>query len=1374
MLFVFGKRASQIRLKSISELIHSSAALPNVQKCSVSVHFASIIDHAGSDDAYTVVPGSEFVITRTADLNNTSTYAIDGRTSPMAAVEERLQSHGIDLKHNRFLILQGEVEQISMMKPKAVRNAAGNITDPGLLEYLEELIGSHALVPAIEVAEARLVRCNDRRNERLRRLKALEADLEAVIAAKDREITALELDHKLHGLLAVRVAVSDRRCVESLEEATTTQQEHEQALAAERERSKDTLAALGEKKKELEGLRAQHKGLSDKILNNKEAFRKLEQEDGVQRANLQSHKLHGREMKEKIARVTEDLKKAATEHEAQEAGKAPLEKKIGEMRERSAKEKAEIDVLFHEVKERNAGNKSDLETLQRELMPLTKALHEASAGVKRADAELRMVREAREKRRAGQERLRSDLARAKQDAAGVRTEIGDLEAEHAIVETQIASVQERLGSVSQQQRAAESARNDAVANVMHLRDSRATASVSRGALVTEMMRISKADPDLRGLFGVLGDLGTIPQEFDVAVSTAAASLRHFLCDTARTAQQCVNILRQRNLGRSSFICLDKQSKFEHEMDRPKNFPEGARRLFDLVTPSHDRYRAAFYFALRDTLVVEDLETAKRVAYGSGARHRVVTMAGELIEPAGTMTGGGRQVNRGAMAIARGSGAGGAAAARAAAAAAASASKAEEVTEDMISRAEVDARQKEAALTSLNEQRLQLPGELQRATKQRQSLVERLKQKQGQLDRLEESVSELIERIEALATKAARRTGIKRESGAGDDDEEALEEASIAAKEEVLTAAHAAEKAARAATAPLEAKITTVQDKIVNGGGAELQARVTKNAELGRAISAAEQELRKISAAIDGYPRKREMLEDALAAHQKEEEEHREAFERTKALAAKVETEAMAILAEAGELTKELNALAPQIDTAQAEVDVLQDEAQKFRFQEQELLSKCREATEAVERLTREHASWERKLAELCEAITGLADRIAEANTRVSSVEVWQEARVVELSERRQMLESARQDAAAARARMSDEVDAALPRARGARKTAKKDAALTAAEKAAAAAEALADDLLSGGADEEEDADEIAAKEELAREADRKLPPAERPAEFEMPDADTLDSVNVVELESRIKADEKTLQSLRAGIAGNPVAEYKAQEKKFQVMSALFQATSEARDGAKAQFDALRMERLTQFMTGFKVISLKLKEMYQMLTMGGDAELELQDTLDPFAEGILFSVRPLNKSWKAIQNLSGGEKTLSSLALVFALHHYKPTPLYVMDEIDAALDFKNVSIVANYIKERTKNAQFIIISLRNNMFELADRLVGIYKTHNVTKSVTIDPRCFEGPAPGAAAGSGDDKAAAAAAATAAAAAAAASAAAAAVAEQQQAKANAMVA
>ena len=88
-----------------------------------------------------------------------------------------------------------------------------------------------------------------------------------------------------------------------------------------------------------------------------------------------------------------------------------------------------------------------------------------------------------------------------------------------------------------------------------------------------------------------------------------------------------------------------------------------------------------------------------------------------------------------------------------------------------------------------------------------------------------------------------------------------------------------------------------------------------------------------------------------------------------------------------------------------------------------------------------------------------------------------------------------------------------------------------------------------------------------------------------------------------------------------------------------------RDSARVQFDTLRKERLDSFMAGFTVITAKLKEMYQMITLGGDAELELVDSLDPFSEGVVFSVRPPKKSWKSISNLSGGEKTLSSLALV---------------------------------------------------------------------------------------------------------------------------------
>ena len=144
------------------------------------------------------------------------------------------------------------------------------------------------------------------------------------------------------------------------------------------------------------------------------------------------------------------------------------------------------------------------------------------------------------------------------------------------------------------------------------------------------------------------------------------------------------------------------------------------------------------------------------------------------------------------------------------------------------------------------------------------------------------------------------------------------------------------------------------------------------------------------------------------------------------------------------------------------------------------------------------------------------------------------------------------------------------------------------------------------------------------------------------------------------------------------------------------------------------------MDGFKFIAHHLKAMYRLITNGGDAELEIKDTLDPFSEGILFQVRPFKKAWKHMSKLSGGEKTLSSLSLIFALHLYKPSPLYCMDEIDAALDYRNVAIVAKYVAERAKNCQFLIISLRNNMFDRAKRLVGVYKVDDVTYTVAINP------------------------------------------------------
>ncbi|KAM4065698.1 SMC proteins flexible hinge domain-containing protein [Hirsutella rhossiliensis] len=256
------------------------------------------------------------------------------------------------------------------------------------------------------------------------------------------------------------------------------------------------------------------------------------------------------------------------------------------------------------------------------------------------------------------------------------------------------------------------------------------------------------------------------------------------------------------------------------------------------------------------------------------------------------------------------------------------------------------------------------------------------------------------------------------------------------------------------------------------------------------------------------------------------------------------------------------------------------------------------------------------------------------------------------------------------------------------------------------------------ASNEEDVDMTDAPSE---QEEAKAQPTSQPHELPRYTPDELAGMSKETLKGEIAALEEKTQNVNVDLG--VLAEYRRRVEEYAARSSDLQSAIGQRDTAKKRCDDLRRLRLEGFMEGFSAISLRLKEMYQMITMGGNAELELVDSLDPFSEGILFSVMPPKKSWKNIGNLSGGEKTLSSLALVFALHHYKPTPLYVMDEIDAALDFRNVSIVANYIKERTKNAQFVVISLRNNMFELAARLVGVYKVNHMTKSVTIENKDY---------------------------------------------------
>jgi len=122
-------------------------------------------------DNFLLVPNSQLIVTRTAFRNNSSKYTINDRSSTFTEVTTLLKGKGIDLDHNRFLILQGEVESIAQMKAKAQ-----NEHEDGLLEYLEDIIGTTKYKQPIEDAQLEVDALSEERGEKMNRLRVVERE----------------------------------------------------------------------------------------------------------------------------------------------------------------------------------------------------------------------------------------------------------------------------------------------------------------------------------------------------------------------------------------------------------------------------------------------------------------------------------------------------------------------------------------------------------------------------------------------------------------------------------------------------------------------------------------------------------------------------------------------------------------------------------------------------------------------------------------------------------------------------------------------------------------------------------------------------------------------------------------------------------------------------------------------------------------------------------------------------------------------------------------------------------------------------------------------------------------------------------------------
>jgi structural maintenance of chromosome 1 len=172
------------------------------------------------------------------------------------------------------------------------------------------------------------------------------------------------------------------------------------------------------------------------------------------------------------------------------------------------------------------------------------------------------------------------------------------------------------------------------------------------------------------------------------------------------------------------------------------------------------------------------------------------------------------------------------------------------------------------------------------------------------------------------------------------------------------------------------------------------------------------------------------------------------------------------------------------------------------------------------------------------------------------------------------------------------------------------------------------------------------------------------------------------------------------------------------------------NACQISFREIAEKRTARFRAAFEHVEQRISETYQELTKGtahptgGQAFLTLENHDEPFLGGVNFTAMPPSKRYREMEMLSGGEKTIAALALLFAIHSYRASPFFVLDEVDAALDKTNVEKMARFVRSKSLGkggTQSIVISLKDNFYDKAESLVGVSRDQReaCSKVLTFD-------------------------------------------------------
>ena len=449
----------------------------------------------------------------------------------------------------------------------------------------------------------------------------------------------------------------------------------------------------------------------------------------------------------------------------------------------------------------------------------------------------------------------------------------------------------------------------------------------------------------------------------------------------------------------------------------------------------------------------------------------------------------------------------------------------------------------------------------------------------------------------------------------------------------------------------------------------------------RQSDAAEQ-VREIETDVEAVEAKRETVEDRIADLEDELEE--------------IEAEREAVADEMDELEADIDEETAEIEALEAEIDDLEAELRD---------SDIPELTGEAESIREEIAAFEERMGELDgdlnelklergyaeDAVEELHDDIEAAQNRKADAEET-------IVERQEQIADAEADLEAKEAAVA-ELEDELADLKGDREELREEL-----KEATGARDEQAEAVASVESEVESLGD---AETRLEWEIDELSSQVDAYDAEEIPDHDTVES----EIE-RLTAAMEDLEPVNM----LAIDEYDRVEEELEELQAKRATLVEEADGIRERIDAYEARKTETFMEAFEGINEEFEVIFARLS-GGTGELVLEDPEDPFEGGLTMKAQPEDKPVQRLDAMSGGEKSLTALAFIFAIQRYNPAPFYALDEIDAFLDAANAEMVGEMVEELAGDAQFIVVSHRSALLERSERAIGVMMQEDNRSAVT---------------------------------------------------------